>query len=651
MTIRRGIKRFKGKSQFSNKAFYEYMCALAKSCVIDPGDESLILQSKYGHSSVIEKMDGTYICFGWDTEFYMKTRSSRRITVLNYAEVWGVNSDLGQAFESLLKDTMLQNALRVASEQHQAQVWFEAELYASLSHKAPDEIRFNVVPYSRSVVGNTGAIVIFRGLRSTKSAPREICGVVDTLVALSHQRVEGWKFFSNNHYAVSNETYTFKLGTAFMHDLLITKNQEFAKKCLATHKRPPEVKAFYDRISTARAYMQDKLDTIADGWRSFLHDDEVENPYVEGVILRVHRDGDTPLEAKGTSKRFDQEKDALWDVRSRINDIVKECRGHTAGTEPSRAAKKVRSCMKSSENPWAAPAQMAVANAGDLAFYADAQQRVDAVLAESSHCVDTKRKDGEAAVRAKDFIDNMHELAQGKRVRPWAFMYSLRKYVSCPAFPYASEADRNPEVPTALVWVGRAQPWHKGHTEMLRMGLQLLDEHNIDVMLVMPVRGEMTQTTPDNPLAEYEQRACMSSTLEALGDDRICLTRFIDNAAPHTIVEAAASYGVILAGWLAGADRCDKYEQSLFDMDKHQVAVKLGGVVPMMLDKFGRPTVKFFETPRVMSGTEARAAVHKMNALEWCTYVTGLPDIKGQTLYKKYKSAYHVIKLRHTAAN
>lgn len=642
MTIRRGIKRFKGTSQFSNKAFFEFMVKLAENCVIDPGNKALQFTSSYDYVSVIEKMDGTYVRLGWDREFYMQTRSSRRVTMRNVDDVWPANTDLGSAFRSLSKDMMLQNMLRVASDQNQASIWLEAELYPSLRCIAEDEIRFNVVPYSRSVIGDVGAIVIFRGMAYSAIGPMERFGIVESLVGLSAQRAsnEHWKFFSNREHAVSEDSYVLEIDD-FLFDVTLSDKIKFARECLNTRKRPPEVKAFYDRLSGARQYMQSFLDDQASTWRSFLHDDKIAYPYVEGVILRIKDGANPPLEAKGTSPRFDEDKKLLWEERSLINDMVKKCRDHAVGAKPGKSAATVRGWVKTLENPARdIPQKIVEVGAATDVFDAAIDVVNEAIEIMPYHDLDTSRKNVEAQIRANEHIKAMKKVVLGKSTDLFPFSHSMSKHISTPAFPY-----REAEGSTALVWIGRAQPWHRGHTEMLRTGLQALDDYGIDSLIIFPVRGKQSQLSEDNPLVWHEQMNCINATIKRLGDDRIALGHFVDDASPYSVLSRMSEMGAKLAGWLAGADRCSKYEKSLFDMDKHAFSVHNEGAVPFTMDEFGRPTVKFIETERVMSGTQARAAVQTMSADEWILQVTGLPDL-GDALYGVYRRAYDIIKHR-----
>ena len=608
------------------------MTALASKCKVDIDNKTLTFDSRYGGVSIIEKMDGTFLNFGYDTEFFMETRSSRRVTIKNVDKVWGRFSDLGAAFHSLHQETSLQYTLHKIADT-KGYVSFDAELFPSLTHVGSDGVaRFNVVPYSLSRVGPVGSLVLFQAHVMSS----EFKWVIDPLLiddVMPHiNRNAKWHYFSNERHAVSAHTFTLQLGD-FIHDITDPIAIVAANDFITSRTKQRQVVEFRKRLEDCRVYMQQCLDELANGWRSFLQDDHVVSPYVEGVILRFVAEGEL-YEAKGTSVRFGADKEKLWHVREALNSIntmSKACDEHV-----------IIDLVRNSVNPANTFLDFpCTSNLHRNALNALGHKAMNVLDEQSDVDIDTARKNGQALQRVLCTINILSRDGETS-VNPYRQMAS--KFYSTPEYPY-SQADGT----RVLVWVGRAQPWHRGHTEMIRTGLQACDNFDFDKLVIIPVRGKQSQMTVDNPLDSQQQHACMHAAINALHDHRVIIINPVESASPHEVLITLKRNKMVLCGWLAGEDRCDKYADALFLMDKHALGARLGGV-PCALDAYGRLDVKFILTERVLSGTAVRNAALSMPYDEWQAYTTGSMSCDSE-LADAYSSAYSAIHARSLGIN
>jgi len=592
-------------------------------------------------------MDGTFLNFGYDTEFFMESRSSRRITIKNVDNVWGRFSDLGAAFHSLYRESSLQQALHKIAVT-QGYVTFDAELFPSLTHVGENgTIRFNVVPYSSSRVGSIGSLVLFRAhIMSSEfrwlASPTLIADIIDDINTNAR-----WHYFANEQHAVSSRTFVLCIGD-FIHDITDPAAITAAGGFIASRKRSSHAKAFYRRMDRARVLMQKYLDGLANNWLSFLHDDQIIDPYVEGVILRFCIDNKL-YEAKGTSERFNKDKKRIWHIREQLNKIRKNikmrelCRIAVSDhlilssgmfnniiVDIVRDAEihpleKFKDMSSSRAINFAQSYQMNTNSCAAIDLFERQGYDLD---------VDTARKNSQALQRV---LCMLTRFSQGGDACAAPYYQLISKYCATPEYQYQStDGDR------VLIWVGRAQPWHKGHTAMIKTGLHACDNFGFNKLVIIPVRGIQSQTSVNNPLNLAQQHACMRHSLKMLDDERIKILDPIRSAAPYEILIALRLNKMKLAGWLAGEDRCNKYADALFVMDKHTVGVRMGGV-PCVLDTFGRPNVKFILTERILSGTKVRNAALIMQFDEWFTFTTGYRPISTDNL-DAYNNAYNVIR-------
>ena len=154
--IRRAIKRFSGSNEFSDKAFISIFEHLLEIGNID-GAELVIPVGKDPRVSAIEKMDGMFAHIGvtLNNEVYMATSGGDFI-------VGGMTHSKFLPEISFLEASNLCNHIRAMSIAQNAPIRIACELFSAVKGDVVDDtITFNVVPYSREMIGRAGAVVIF----------------------------------------------------------------------------------------------------------------------------------------------------------------------------------------------------------------------------------------------------------------------------------------------------------------------------------------------------------------------------------------------------------------------------------------------------------------------------------------------------------
>jgi len=250
--------------------------------------------------------------------------------------------------------------------------------------------------------------------------------------------------------------------------------------------------------------------------------------------------------------------------------------------------------------------------------------------------------------------------------------------------------DKTPNVITseknAIIWIGRAQPWHKGHDVLIQKGLEKLKEVGANMIFIMLVKGSITSMDVNkNPMDfdaqikligdvyEKEQAVDISSLPVATGS-------IVD------ILVTASKQGIIVKGWLAGSDRIAGYQEQFktFKTDKYkaefQQKTSLAAQYPLDGDitfiDVGReeestpkPTTKdakelanadkvakhdamavkakSVDTPTIstehMSGSLARSLVTKLDFDHWFKEVCPLKYTSSKSAKLGYQETYDIL--------
>jgi hypothetical protein len=124
----------------------------------------------------------------------------------------------------------------------------------------------------------------------------------------------------------------------------------------------------------------------------------------------------------------------------------------------------------------------------------------------------------------------------------------------------------------AIVWIGRAQPWHKGHDTLIQQGLAKLGEVGADMVFVMLVKGAGTaEDKTKNPM-DFNAQAELIGAVYA-NEEKVDVSSLpVPTGSIVDILVVASKQGIVVKGWLAGSDRIAGYKAQFaaFKTDKYK---------------------------------------------------------------------------------
>jgi hypothetical protein len=191
------------------------------------------------------------------------------------------------------------------------------------------------------------------------------------------------------------------------------------------------------------------------------------------------------------------------------------------------------------------------------------------------------------------------------------------------------EPSNSAKTTKCALWVGRAQPWHVGHDNMVKVGLK-----NAETVFVVLVRGKQSsQDKEKNPLDFQTQKDLINSIYPA--DKVIVSDESPPSADLNDLMPLLYNKNMEAVAWLQGEDRADSYE-GLFSYFKYPEWKQTHDYIPI------KPSIEFVVTPRVASATDAREAAKSTEFIEWLNKFA--PPNVNQTARAIYKKAYDQIR-------
>lgn len=251
----------------------------------------------------------------------------------------------------------------------------------------------------------------------------------------------------------------------------------------------------------------------------------------------------------------------------------------------------------------------------------------------------------------------------------------------------APEPEQPAQGKRAIVWIGRAQPWHKGHDTLIQQGLAKLGEVGADMVFIMLVKGAGTaEDKTKNPM-DFNAQAELIGAVYA-NEQKVDVSSLpVPTGSIVDILVVASKQGVVVKGWLAGSDRIAGYKAQFaaFKTDKYKaefeqktapgtpypvdgdivfidVGREAGDVAPKPRDKAGKAAAaadkatkddmlaakaKTSETPVIpvpqMSGSLARMLVSKLDFQHWFKEVCPEKYISAADAKTGYEQTYAIL--------
>jgi len=697
---REGIGRFAGDSQFTNKDFLEVLKKLAEETDNVGKSEFTINFLENKSVDMVEKMDASFMQFGLDPKgkFFMEPNYGGPVTIENVKAKFGFKKDSFDSFMALYENKKFQEALQQIFKFY-GPFKFDAEMFPTFTHEGTKDgdVVFASTRYKKDKFGKFGGFVVFKTWLFEKSnydwkrpEPALNSAIIAKFKDLSSSFMDEWKIYSND--ADMRLPGSIKVDVGNLAEYLAdeTKYQELLA-ALSTTKKSELRTRFLPVINSLRVQLQEALDNYANNTSSKLGDSKSK---VEGVVLRIKaKDGDV-FEVKGTSEDFAKQAKIVWQDRMKIKDIesafyenvlknalnaqVYNQETKTWDTEVTSAKlTKVVNNISSKLNPKEETIQSYLEAL--LPFITPTPQesvkelntklKVEIFKArEELKAVEEGLKDRQQVLdidsfrKTKDFINSLKIILNdyeiiltGKGTNEQKYVAILEKFFGKKmehAIVAKKPQDSSEEFAKrtkVILWSGRAQPWHKGHHNMVELAKGKLEELGADKVFIVIIRGADSSTNvEENPLQKEEQEKLIN--LVYANDPKVELSEvFPPSPAPQILVNKLIyEKGYIVVGWLAGDDRIDSY-QKFIDGYVPQAFKSNHEYAPIDFNPKTGKKAELIKTPRVMSGTESRELTLKLPFEQWFAKVA--PAGVSSSAKKEYEKVYNIIKERLQSAS
>tara|TARA_R100001440_G_scaffold75639_1_gene103387 strand:+ start:1042 stop:4494 length:3453 start_codon:yes stop_codon:yes gene_type:complete len=683
---RAGIGRFSGPSKFTKKASLHVLRALVDETNNEGKAAFNIDFSENSAVDLVEKMDSMFCHFGLDKRgtFFMESSNSGPVYAKNVQKRFGFSTDLLESFKYLQTNSEFQDSLKDIFDRA-GPFRYDAELFPVLTHKGTKNgnIIFVGTPYSKEKLGSKGAFVLFScklwatGRQTWDAVSPEKS--VELTKLMKYESVQSgwsseWRIYTNNEDMQMEGNFRVELGPVLANYLKDKKSFESGLSVLSSRKGTPEKKELVGELDRVGQDLQGALNSFADQAASNLGG---ENSYIEGVVLKVKLANGDVFEVKGTSQAFDERKKVFWEDRVNVLNLEKSIESHFAkeilGTKTVQPAALNRAIRSASEQfqPTESGTRRKVEFLEFLIPYiTDGNVDFDTIKARSKESLSTFVKeyksslsnfkgkksdlDPDSVRKTEEFYSQIGNKLEKLKEAVNSSLDGKAYYINLLNAVLGFRVDRivNFEVGVGrdprddfrkrvIIWNGRAQPWHIGHDAMIKKGKKMLKALGADAVYIMLVKGSGTSKDKSkNPLSEKEQYDLVTSIYDR--DPQVIVAdKFPKSGFIVDLLEDIHDKGYKVAGWLAGADRIGEYQKTLrafspsLYLEDHDYS-------PIDKDENGDVLVKLIETPRIMSGTQARELALKVNFDEFYSNVA--PKDAPVNAKVQYKNAYDEIR-------
>jgi hypothetical protein len=680
---REGIGRFAGASEYSDVEFLEIFKGLlpyVKSGKIDLG--------KVKDIDVVEKMDSAFCHFGINDHgvFFIETSNSGEVTVDNYRQKFSNEyffGDFKASFESLLQNAILQNALKKIHAKF-GPIRYDAEIFPVLTHTGDESgyITFVATRYDRNKFGKNGAFVVFKSWTKDENAiwkrpdPKTN---VKLIAAVETADSADWRIYTNEKHAKLSGNIEFNIGN--LDEMLSTeKGIDEAITVLKSRANTTMKAHLKNAIRDVKDKMQGVVDAYAEKTSSIFSKTGDKSP-IEGVVLRLKQANGDIFEVKGTSKAFDELKKQTWATRMDLGDLeavtdgrfLKDALGLNTAQPAAlnNAIKKLAQSFTTDEkdaekkelqfifklyeslkdnNAISSPEETKK-KVNDVFESAKAEltKIVDAFKAnEKNMDPDTRRK----SMKAIEMVINKFQKIEGAinaEIPLDAFpLYILKFFLDRRLNTYAATHMNKPATDFSkyyegqtpvILWNGRAQPWHRGHDAMIQLAKDRLKDVGAAKVLIFIVKGDASSKNKDeNPLNEAEQKQLIEAIYK--NDSLVAVAPVPLPTSTSTAIWARIEpLKMYVAGWLAGEDRLQDYKKDI-DRFNANMWVQDHATLPLKVNDKGTSAVEFIQTPRVMSGTEARSSAKTADFKTWVSNVCPAHALKDKEVIAMYNDIY-----------
>lgn len=682
---RKTIKRAFGKNQMSNSELFSFL----KEVCIHIKDGKLPSDSK--SCFLTEKLDGFHCSFGINEneKFFIQSNNSDEVTTENKGKLNNVYlKDFYRVFNALESYSVFQESLKSIYNQY-GPVKFSAEMFPTGSYSGDEngDVTFVGTKYNKKFFGESGAFFVYDTSRwnpTSKQWTRESVERKPMEILLESDTSKFRLFDANKNMRVESAGLMFDLapfGALFTNERLYEKCQAILSKGAGVQKDK-----LIGMLNGARSSIQTQLDATAEIVNSVLGDVDKRYP-PEGVILNVTGINGDVFRIKGTTKQFNENKSSNFSVMSAVSALEKSLHSNILtdvfGVDSRDLTDKIEGVVNSfRSNNVGAPredefvtkllSKLGVTNADENSI----RKGVKNVLDDISYKFDdiqkkAKASDPDTNRKNKEFIQYFSELlsffkknlnsiahtGQGYVVHVAKFLLAKKLESFTDKIKESMNEDgtvsSSASEPTrAIVWVGRAQPWHKGHHSMVVKGIEEAKNRNASEILIMLVRGEQTsKDVTTNPLNESEQVNLIKSIYDSYDWSKdgvdvsnvkvIINEKSLKSAYVGDIVKELYENNRQMVGLLVGTDRIKSFDHQFKDTNKLSTIISNGSLQDCEYPPVDTSNNLIIEVPRneksiKMSGTEARNLSTLTNFNIWLSKVApaGISD-EARILYSR----------------
>tara|TARA_R100001594_G_scaffold149102_1_gene205974 strand:+ start:3023 stop:6493 length:3471 start_codon:yes stop_codon:yes gene_type:complete len=683
---RAGIGRFSGKNKFNRKTAFDVLRTLVDETNNEGKVAFDIDFDEVSSVDLVEKMDSMFCHFGLDKKgtFFMESSNSGPVYAKNVEKRFGFNSDLLESFKYLQGDANFQESLKDIFERV-GPFRYDAELFPVLTHKgnAEGNIIFVGTPYAKDKLGTKGAFVLFN-CKLWNSDRQNWYNVTpdqnnELTSLLKYESVQTgwaseWRVYTNNEDMKMGGVFHVDIGKTLANYLKDKSSFEKGLELVSSRKGSPEKRELVAELDRVGQALQDALNGFANEASSNLGG---EDSYIEGVVLKIKKVNGDVYEVKGTSDMFDERKNFFWEDRVKVLNLEKALENHFAkdilGTKTVQPAALNRAIRAAAEEfiPTKGGAQRKVEFLEFLVPYlVEGTINFDETKAEAKKAIKTfvsqlksdkaefkknaSKLDADSVRKTKEFYAQIEKKIAALKEAANSELSGKAYYINLLNAVLGFRVDRivNFETGTGrdprddfrkrvIIWNGRAQPWHLGHDAMVKKGKKALADTGADAIYIMLVKGAGTsKDKTENPLSEKEQYDLVSAIYE--GDPEVIVAdKFPKSGYIVDLMEDLHDKGYKVAGWLAGADRIGEYMKTLRSFSP-SLYLEDHDYSPIDKDENGDVLVKLIETPRLMSGTQARETALQSDFETWYSNIA--PEDTPVKAKNQYKIAYDEIR-------
>lgn len=661
---REGIGRFSGASEYTDTEFLEIFRGLLP--YIKSGKIDL---DKVKNIDVVEKMDSSFCHFGINDQgvFFIETSNSGEVTTDNYRQKFSNEyffGDFKASFESLLGNDILQNTIKKIYAKF-GPIRYDAEIFPVLTHTGDESgyITFVATRYDRNKFGKNGAFVVFKSwIKDDNAAWKRPDPLINVNIISAIETADSaeWRIYTNEKHAKLSGNVEFNVEN--LDEMLSTeKGIDDAITILKSRANTTMKAHLKNAIRDVKDKMQSVIDAYAEKTPSIFSKTGDNSP-IEGVVLRLKQANGDIFEVKGTSKAFDEIKKQTWATRmdldaleavtdgrflkdalglntaqpAALNNAIKKLAQSFTTDEKDAKKKEIQFIFKlyeSLRDSDAIPSPKEIKKKVNNIFKSasDELSKIVNAFSVNSSTVDpdTRRKSTKAIEMVIDKFHKIDEAINADVAIDVFPLYLLKFFLDRRLNTYAASHMDKPatdfgnyykgQIPVIL-WNGRAQPWHRGHDAMIQIAKEKLKSVGAEKILIFIVKGgETSKNKKDNPLNEAEQRLLIEAIYK--NDPLIMVSPVpLPSSSSSAIWARIEPLKMYVTGWLAGEDRIDDYKKDI-DRFNANMWVQDHASLPLRVNDRGSANVEFIQTPRVMSGTEARESAKILDFKTWVSNV------------------------------